>query len=90
MPAVYGSATINNIASLGNALPVQDMIGTTPELRANAGGNMQNGHVGAAEDVVVTPPSAAALIAAQDTPAIDSNSDPLTWDIPTGTWGPNP
>jgi len=90
MAAVYGSATINGIVSKGNALAVQDMIGTSAALRANAGGEMQNGHIGAAEHQTVTPPERAAQIAAQDTPALDSNMAVITWDIATGVWSSPP
>jgi hypothetical protein len=88
MPAVFGSSTINNVVSKGNTRTAQDMIGTSMSLRADAGGEMQNGHIGAAEHQTVVPASRAALIAAQDTPAIDSNSVALKWDIPTGIWAP--
>lgn len=90
MAAVYGSATINVQVSKGNLVVAQDMIGTSTALRANAGGEMQNGHIGAAEHQTVTPAARAAQIAAQDTPAIDSNAAPLKWDIPTGIWVAGP
>jgi hypothetical protein len=86
MPAVYGSATINAQTSKGNLVLAQDMIGTSTALRANAGGEMQNGHIGAAEHQTVTPPARAAQIAADGTPCIDSNAAPLTWSVATGVW----
>lgn len=88
MAAVYGSANIGGptVLSQGNGVYAQDMIGTTPALRANSGGNSQNGHIGANEDQHVTPPERAAQIAAQGTPAIDSDSTEIDWDIPTGVW----
>jgi hypothetical protein len=90
MPAVYGSATINaqNSKGLSNRA-VQDMIGTGPILRANSG-QMQNGHIGAAQGQTVTPAARAALIAAQDTPAIKSDVSDIKWDTVTGTWVPGP
>ena len=90
MAAVFGSATIATQTSKGNATLAQDMIGTSAALRANAGGEMQNGHIGAAEHQTVVPAARAAQIAAQDTPGIDSNADPIKWDIPTGIWVPGP
>jgi hypothetical protein len=86
MPAVYGSATINNVNSKGlSNRAVQDMIGTGPILRA-ASGQMQNGHIGAAQGQIVTPAARAGLIAAQDTPAIKSDVSDIKWDTVTGTW----
>ncbi len=85
MPAVYGSATIANANSKGNAKPVQDMIATSVALRADSN-FMQNGHIGAGQDQVVTPAAAAALIAANDTPAIGHLGDSLLWKTATGTW----
>jgi hypothetical protein len=86
MPAVYGSATIAVANSKGNALPVQDMISTSPALRADSN-FMQNGHIGAGQDQVVTPPARAALIAADGTPALGHLGDVLHWTVATGTWG---
>jgi hypothetical protein len=86
MPAVYGSATIANVNSVGKVLPVQDMIGTSIALRADSN-FMQNGHIGAGQDQVVTPQARAEQIAAQDTPALGHLGDVLTWDVTTGTWG---
>ena len=86
MAAVYGSATINGIVSKGNANAVQDMIATSVALRANAGGEMQNGHIGAAEHQTVVPAARAAQIAADTTPAIDSNFANLTWSVANGIW----
>jgi len=85
MPAVYGSSTINNINSKGKVLPVQDMIGTSVALRADSN-FMQNGHIGAGQDQVVTPPERAALIAADGTPAIGHIGDVLVWGVAAGTW----
>ena len=85
MPAVYGSATFNNMPSKGNPVAAQDMIGTGPILRA-ASGQMQNGHIGAAQGQTVTPAARAALIAAQDTPAVKSDVSAIKWDTVTGTW----
>jgi hypothetical protein len=65
------------------------MIGTGPILRANSG-QMQNGHIGAAQGQTVTPAARAALIAAQDTPAIKSDVSDIKWDTVTGTWVPGP
>lgn len=86
MAAVFGSANMATQLSKGNLTLAQDMIGTSPALRANAGGNSQNGHIGANEDQHVTPPERAAQIAAQDCPALDSNMAEIDWDIPTGVW----
>ena len=85
MPAIYGSTTVNYLLSKGNAKAAQDMIGTSSALRVNAGGEMQNGHIGAAEHMSV-PPARAQFIAAQDTPGIDSNSLPIKWDLAQGIW----
>lgn len=85
MPAVYGSATIAGVNSVGKVLPVQDMIGTSDALRAQSE-EMQNGHIGAQEDQVVTPATAAAMIAADGTPAIGNVGDVLNWSTATGTW----
>lgn len=85
MPAVYGSATIANVNSVGAVKPVQDMIGTNAILRANSGA-MQNSHIGAAQGQIVTPAAAAAQIAVQDTPALKSDHSGLKWDTVTGTW----
>lgn len=85
MPAVYGSATIAGLNSAGNAKPVQDMIGTSTALRADSN-FMQNGHIGADQDQVVTPPARAALIAADATPAIGNIGGDLQWAVATGTW----
>ena len=85
MPAVYGSATIANAASKGNAKAVADMIATSTALRAQSN-SMQNGHIGARIDQVVTPPAAAALIAVNDTPAIGNVGDDLLWKTASGTW----
>jgi len=88
MPAVYGSATINNVNSKGlSNKAVQDMIGTGPILRANSG-QMQNGHIGASQAQVVVPLAAAKLIAANDTPAIKSDVSDIKWAEATGTWVP--
>ncbi len=85
MAAVYGSATINGVPSLGNLVAAQDLIGTTPLLRADSN-FMQNGHIGASQDQVVVPPARAALIGAESTPAIGNIGDPLFWHLATGTW----
>lgn len=89
MPAVYGSATVANATSKGNTLGAQDMIGTTTALRAQSL-SMQNGHIGARIDQVVTPAAAAALIAANDTPAIGNVAGNLLWKVASGTWVPAP
>lgn len=89
MPAVFGSATIANPNSKGNALGAQDMIATSTALRAQSL-SMQNGHIGARIDQVVTPPAAAALIAANDTPAIGNVGDNLLWKTASGTWAVAP
>ena len=85
MPAVYGSATIANATSKGNALGAQDMIATSAALRTQSL-SMQNGHIGARLDQVVTPAAAAALIAVNDTPAIGNVGDNLLWKVASGTW----
>lgn len=85
MPAVYGSATIAGVSSKGNALEVQDMIGTTTALRANSA-QMQNGHIGASQGQVVTPQARAEQIAADETPAIKNDGTALEFDTTTGTW----
>ena len=85
MPAVYGSATIANVNSIGCVKPVQDMIATNAILRANSG-HMQNAHIGARQNQVVTPATQAALIAAQDTPALKHDNSAIKWDTVTGTW----
>jgi predicted GNAT family acetyltransferase len=88
MAAVYGSATINNVNSKGQSNKAfQDMIGTNAILRA-ASNAMQNGHIGAAQGQTVTPAARAALIAAQDTPAMKSDNSDIKWDTVTGTWVP--
>lgn len=86
MPAVYGSATINNVASAGAGdEPVQPPIGYNTLTAANT--EMLNGHIGAALDQVVTPQAAAELIAADTTPAIGPEvADLVEWDTATGTW----
>ena len=89
MPAVYGSSTIAMVNSQGNAKAVQDMIGTSAALRADSN-FMQNGHIGADQDQVVTPAARAALIAADGTPAIGNVGDELLWTVSTGTWGVAP
>jgi hypothetical protein len=89
MAAVFGSATIANAPSKGNTLGAQDMVGTTAALRADSN-FMQNGHIGADQDQVVTPPERAALIAADGTPAIGNVGDELVWAVATGTWGVAP
>lgn len=89
MAAVYGSGTIANANSQGNAKAVQDMIGTSAALRADSN-FMQNGHIGAGQDQVVTPAARAALIAADATPAIGHLGDNLVWAVATGTWGVAP
>jgi len=85
----YGSATIAAVNSKGNAKPVQDMIATSTALRADSN-FMQNGHIGAGQDQVVTPAARAALIAADQTPAIGHLGDSLLWTVATGTWGVAP
>jgi hypothetical protein len=86
MPAVFGSSTINNVNSVGLVnRTAQDMIGTGPILRA-ASGQMQNGHIGAAQGQAVVPAARAAQIAAQDTPGIKSDNSAIKWDTVTGTW----
>ena len=85
MPAVYGSTTFNNMPSKGNLVGAQDMIGNTPA-RLLASGQMQNGHIGASQGQTVTPATRAALIAAQDTPALKSDVSAIKWDTVTGTW----
>lgn len=89
MSADYGSATIDAVNSKGNVKPVQDMIGTSAILRANSA-QMQNGHIGAAQAQVVTPPERAALIAADGTPALKSDNSGLVWAVATGTWDAAP
>ena len=89
MAAVAGSATINAIASKGNAKAIQDMIGTSAALRADSN-FMQNGHIGGGQDQVVTPPARAAYIAAEGTPAIGHLGDTLYWHLATGTWTTTP
>jgi hypothetical protein len=85
MPAVFGSATLNAQASKGNAKLAQDMIGTSVALRADSN-FMQNGHIGAGQDQVVTPAARAAQIGAESTPAIGHLGDNLYWHLATGTW----
>lgn len=86
MSADYANATINNLASKGNAKNVQDMIGTTTALRANSA-QMQNGHIGAAQAAAaVTPVERATQIAANATPAIKNDASALAWDVTTGLW----
>ena len=89
MASVYGSSTIANAVSKGNTKAAQDMLGTSVALRADSN-FMQNGHIGAGQDQVVTPPAAAALIAADGTPAIGHLGDNLVWAVATGTWGVAP
>ena len=85
MTAVFGSATIANPNSQGNAKAVQDMLGTSAALRADSN-FMQNGHIGAGQDQVVTPAARAALIGAESTPGIGHLGDAIYWHLATGTW----
>lgn len=89
MAAVYGSATIANVASKGNAKLAQDMIATSTALRADSN-FMQNGHIGAAQDQVVTPAARAAQIGAEGTPGIGHLGDSLYWHLVSGTWTTTP
>ncbi len=88
MAAVYGSATINNIVSKGNAKPVQDMVGTSIPLRADSN-FMQNGHIGTGQDQVVGA-GRAPYIAADGTHAIGHLGDGLVWSTSTGSWSVGP
>ena len=85
MAAVYGSATIANVNSVGAVKPVQDLIATSAILRANSG-QMQNGHIGAAQAQTVSPASVAVTIAIQDTPALKNDHSAIKWDTVSGTW----
>jgi hypothetical protein len=89
MSTIYGSVTIAHVASKGNALAAQDMIATSAALRA-AAGQMQNGHIGAAQSQVVTPQARALEIAAANTTAIKSDGSGLLWNTATGVWDPAP
>lgn len=95
MSTDYAGMTIKNSdgttnASKGNAVAVQDMIGTTAVLRG-ASGQMQNGHIGTAQAAAaVTPATAAALIAANNTHAIKSDGSDIKWATASGTWVPGP
>jgi len=86
MPAVFGSATINNMPTIPlDDDPVQPPIGHNVLTAANT--EMLNGHIGAALDQVVTPVAAAELIAADETPAIGSTTTGrAAWATDTGTW----
>lgn len=85
MSADYGGATINNVASKGNALPVQDLIATSPAMLVNAGSEFQNQMIGSRENQTILPASAA-YYAANGTPAIDGNGTHVTWSTTTGIW----
>ena len=85
MSADYGGATINAIASKGNALAVQDLIATSAAMRLNAGSEFQNQMIGSRENQVI-PAAQAAYYAANGTPAIDGNGTHVTWSTATGVW----
>ena len=88
MSAVFGSSTIAMVNSVLNLKTAQAVIGVdlpAKTLLTNTG-QMQNGHIGAAQGQTVTPVSAADQIAADQTPGIKNDASDIKWDRATGKW----